>query len=456
MSLEKIPGEINKEPDKAEKLLKEVQIWEREHKEKENKKEETKEKKTSEGKEKIEQKAGPSEKPKEKENPASLKIVNHFQEELKKLEDFPDQKEYQKYNKCNEALKLIEDWLPFGYLDDFQGITKVLSVMEKSKPKTAITFGSIQEKTARKVAYEMAFQYSKWKKDNALKTKTIQNFIDKWLKEKSYYYQAGENWKDFWSTLPEKYLQSRAKNGYSFEGNVTGKATKEDRFEPDKLQKSFEFSMRNLIKLAGGRDKTLSGICKILAAQGVAYSDFSPLMQGIENQFIKQRTDSQLLDLEEQEDSKKLAFILKEKKRVGTLPLKPLKIKYFERLLEEEIANKKIPPKQAELFLNVLANNKELLKNKEAREVLSKFQEKIKGFGQKQSAKEQSELLPKEQKTIAKVKEFIKKKGPKKESIWRQTGAIAEYSFFLFIVLFFIGEMELIKKATGINIKGKK
>lgn len=458
--MEKIPQGIGMPPefsklDNTKKLLKEAGVWKKEQEA--QKKEAPKKGKVEETeKNKPENQEKEKSKKEKKEKPASKEIVAHFQEELKKLEDFPGQKEYQKIKKCDRALELVEDWLPFGYLDNFQGVTKILSILEAAKPKTALTFGKIQKDIARKIAYEMAFQYPMWEKKNAGKTKIIRNFVNKWLKDKNSYYQAGKKWEDFWSKGTKKeYLQSRAENGYFFEGNIFGNATSKDRFEPDKSLKSFAFSTGNLIKLASGRDQTLSEICNVLAAQGVAYRDLRSLTNDIENQYIKQRTISQLLQIEEQTDDKKLAFFLKEKKRLGTFPQKPLKIGFLEKLVEEKINSKEISPQLAELLFNIIADSKEEAKNKEARGILGKLQSKVKNLNQEEVTKEQKELSPKAQQTINKAKEFVKK-GKKKESIWGTIGNVAGWSLFLFLILFFTGEMKAIEKMTGIETGAKK
>ena len=182
-----IPPESSK-LDNTEKLLKEVKVWKKEQEAQKKEPPEEKGKAEETEKNKVEKQKEGKPKKKKKEKPASKEIVAHFQEELKKLEDFPDQKEYQKIKKCDRALELIEDWLPFGYLDNFQGVTKILSIMEAAKPKTALTFGKIQKDVARKIAYEMAFQYSMGKKKDTKKIEIIRNFINEWLKDKKLTY----------------------------------------------------------------------------------------------------------------------------------------------------------------------------------------------------------------------------------------------------------------------------
>jgi len=332
-------------------------------------------------------------------------------------------------------LKLIEDWLPFGHLDDFKGIDELIDRMDENRPKTVLTFNYRKEKLAQKVAQEMAFQYKFWNKSDGEKIETISGFIDKWLKDNSYYYQGAEKYKDL--------LQPPEEMG-----------------KPTKIEKWFTKETSTLLKLLGERDRTLKQVCEILAMEGVPYQKEIKEIQGekeikhevgiralynqIENQNIKRTTGPKLRKIEEMTKKERLQLFTKTKKELGVLPKLPLKLEYYESLVSSIL---KEDPEKAELAAICASEILDKVNQKEGKEQLAQMKEKAQGI----IAKEQ--IVPKPE-AVQKAKEHLEKK----KSILSQAAGLAGYGLLLFLVLVLLGEIKLGEKITGAstNILQKK
>jgi|GEM_PF-2275963 len=377
---------------------------------KQNKSEEAEEKEPKEQKE-------PKEK-KETQKYTPEEIKSRFLEELTKIKDLPNKTELQKRVIYKEARKLIEDWLPFGYLDDFKGINEVMNFMDENRPKTVLTFNYQKEKLAQEVAQEMAFQYKFWEKSNEEKTKAISKFINEWLKDKSYYYQGAEEYK--------KVLQPPEEMG-----------------KPTKVEKWFTEETSALLKLLGQRDKTLSQISQILAMEGVPYTaGIQSLYDQIENQNIKRITVPKLRQIEEMTDKQRLELLAKTKKELGVLPKLPLKLEYYESLIS---SMKTEDSEKAELMAVCASEISDKINQPEGEEQL----EQLKNKAQEVIKKEQVVSQPE---AVKNAKEYLKKK----ESILEKAAGLAGYGLLLFLVLVLLGEIKVGEAITKAGIQQKK
>lgn len=378
-------------------------------------------------------------------------IKEHFLEELEKIKDLPNNTEIQKQTIYKESLKLIKDWLPFGYLDDFQGIDELMEFMDKNRPKLIPTYNYRKEKLAQKVALEMAFQYKFWEKSDKEKTETISAHIDKWLKEKSYYYQGAENYKDYLLKPPEKYLKQREQYGY-FAG--------EKIEEPDKFDQRFAKETSTLLKLLGERDRTLKQVCEILAMEGVPYTKEIKEMQDgkeiqlevgiralynqIENQNIKRTTGPKLRKIEEMTKEERFELFAKTKKELGVFPELPLKLDYYESLVSSIMEK---DPEKAELAAICALEISDKVNQPESEAKLKQVKDKIQEVIDKN--KKQMASNPE---AVKNAKEHLKKKG----GFWETAAGLAGYGLLLFLILFLLGEIKLGEKITGAGILQKK
>lgn len=364
---------------------------------------------------------------------SSKEIVDHFIEELQKIKDLPKNTEIQKRNVFKQAKKLLEHWLPFGCLDDFQGLDELLETMEEAKPKTMISFNYQKEKIASKVAVHMALEWEKWKNDPQEKIEITKEFINKWLKDKSFYYQAAEKLKQF-------------------KGGETKKSEGKTKEKPSKLFR-LDIETSNLLKLVGDRDKTISKVAKILAMQNVSYNQMEGLVLDIENQNIQKNTINELLGIEEMDKEEKEELFKKTKEKIEVFPTLPLKKKYYEKVYGEKLEEAKEPlaekekialedaEKNGNLLLKIL---EKLTTDPESQEYIEALKKKI------------SEIVDKNKKETPKIvkqtKEFIKKaesKDTKKLPFWSTLGTFFGYS----VLLLFIGIL-LLEIEAGKNVSG--
>lgn len=326
-------------------------------------------------------------------------IVEHFKEELKKIEDLPQNTEYQKRTKAKETIKLINGWLPFGNLDDFSGLQETMTVLEELeeiKPKkiTSFPISKLKEHAGQRIAFEMALQYKIWNKDEQEKTEIIENFINEWLKNKSAYYNGAENFKRYLLKLPKRFLKSRW--DYFLDKKI----------EPNKTWQWLSNEISTHLKFLGKKDRTIAEVSKILAMQNIPYSNFRSLINDIENQNIQRATEVELLKIEEMTEVEQLKLLMKAKQKFGTLPELPKKIEFYENQID--VLLKESPEKTA--LVLALLESYEAIKDKKAREKLEELKNKV----TKIVGKEKNIPKPK---VIQKVKEFIKEESGKKPLI---------------------------------------
>lgn len=391
------------------------------------------------------------------------KIKIHFEDELKKIEDLPQETEVQKIRKANLAAQLIEHWLPFGYLDNFQGIDRLMEIIEESDSKIRFYSPLTREKIAQKVAYEMAFQYKLSSANDQTKIDTINSFVNKWLKEKSVFYRAADNFKKYISQPPEKYLELRAQRGY-----FIGEPSKEElNQKPDKITEWVIDKISNGLKSLGSKDKTLARVGEILASyvgedlEGkIPYTGvIDQIISNIDNNNIKFNATARIKEIEEWTDQSKLKNWSYLKLGLGTLPTMPLKQEFLIKLVEENSEN--LTPEEKAIAVEILEQAKEVTKNKELKEEIEKIQNKLKGIEKQENSQPTPEA-------VKNAEELIKKEeGKGKESLFKKAGgwetifSIGGFSLIMFLLLIFMGEFKIWEKATGWNLdvgggKGKK
>jgi len=420
---EKQPQQIEVEKEKQSSQQPE------EEKKKKKEEEEKKEEKPEEKKEKKKEKKKKEEKePSKEEKFKPQEIANHFKEEVEKIKDLPKNTELQRWVAYKECYKLIKDWLPFGNLDNFEGINSLMEIMEENRPKTMLTFNYQKEKLAQTIAYQMAFQYGAWKKTPKEKTSIILNFVNTWLKDKSFYYQMAENFKSYLLEPPEKYFEYGEKYGYAYGIKLE---------EPTKSDKWLVNEIATLLKLTGKKDKTLSQVSKILAMQGIPYTEgISKIANNIENQSIKRVTEVKLRDIEEQTQEVRAKMLVKEYQKYGVLPELPLKIKYYEKYANS--LKDKLPPEQLELITNLSQEILEEFKeNPNAKKIMKKIQQKAKEIKEKEKNIPKPEVVQKAKDFITKKSEKTEKEGIKKqkENWWKYIPEMGGYSIALILVL---------------------
>lgn len=382
-------------------------------------------------------------KPKEMAEKEKKEWLVHLYEELKKIRDLEKNTELQKIKTYKEATKLLNDWLPFGNLDDFKGIERLMEIMEENRPKTMVTFNYRKEKLAKRVAVEMALQWDKNEKDTKAKIQRINDFVNKWLKEKSYYYKRAEELKDRISKT------SKAKKS---------KAT---------LWLAQETS--TLLKLLGERDRTLSEVAKILALQDIPYrsQELRKIATAIENQNIKNATLVKVREIEEMPKTEKEKMFKQIKEKLQTSPELPLKIEMYEQIYgketEEEIKEKEKEKEEISLkelitkqdFLNLLLENTEIAnqiaESPEGKALVEKVKNKIKEI----KGKQQKEIKPE---AVQKAKEYIEKTRGSKDKFSSKFFGLLGYGLLLLLVLFILEEIKLGETLTkgSFDFKSRK
>jgi len=389
---------------------------------------ESKESKQQPKEEKPEEKEEKPKEPSKEEKFKPQEIVNHFKEEVEKIKDLPKNTELQRWVAYKECHKLIKDWLPFGNLDNFEGINSLMEIMEGNRPKTMLTFNYQKEKLVQNIAYQMAFQYGAWKKTPEEKTNIILNFVNTWLKDKSFYYQMAENFKSYLLEPPEKYFEYGEKYGYAYGIKLE---------EPTKSDKWLVNEISTLLKLTGKKDKTLSQVSKILAMQGIPYTEgISKIANNIENQNIKRVTEVKLRDIEEQTQEVRAKMLVKEYQKYGVLPELPLKIEYYKNYAKS--LKDKLPPEQLELITNLSQEILEEFKeNPNAKKIMKKVQQKAKEIKEKEKNIPKPEVVQKTKDFITKKSEKTEKEGIKKqkENWWKYIPEMGGYSIALILVL---------------------
>ncbi|MGC8880994.1 MAG: hypothetical protein ACP5OX_01930 [Minisyncoccia bacterium] len=375
--------------------------------------------------------------------------LEHFKEELQKIKDLEKNTELQKRKTYKESMKLLNDWLPFGNLDNFNGIEELMEEMEKYRPKTMVTFNYQKEKLAKKIALEMALQWNKNEKSEDEKTERILQFVDKWLKEKSFYYQMAEGFKNYLLNPPKKYLKQKANVGEKLK-------------EPSKVEIWFAREKSALLKLLGERDKTLAEVSKILALQSISFKTrgLRTITQAIENQNIKNNTLIKIREIEEMTKEVKKASLNEIKNKIQALPILPLKIEKYEKLYGEKPVRTTIEQFEEKISkedaLNLVLKGKEiageLKKTPEGRKIIEELQNKVKDILHKEKQQTKPEV-------ISKAKDYVDKNLDKnKKNWWSAVGGLAGYSLLLLLVLFILGEIKLGETLTkgSLNLGSKK
>ena len=469
---EKIINQENEAFEEANKMSEKIESGEaKDYNEAEKLVEEENKKKTEEKEKKIE----------------AEKIKIHFQDELKKIEDLPQKTEVQKIRKANLAAQLIEHWLPFGYLDNFQGIDRLMEIIEESDSKIRFYSPLTREKIAQKVAYEMAFQYKLSNEDDQTKIDTIISFVNKWLKDKSVFYRAADNFKEFFEVFSNSSSEDNSELNHSPEESTPETSNQENENDNksnkfnkladnaiDKIEKITDKviiwasdTISKGLKSLGSKDKTLARVGEILASyvgedlEGkIPYTGvIDQIISNIDNNNIKFNATTRIKEIEEWTDQSKFKNWSYLKLGLGTLPTMPLKQEFLIKLFEEKSEN--LTPEEKAIAVEILEQAKDRMKNKELKEQIEKIQNKLKEIKKQENSQPTPEA-------VKNAEELIKKEeGKGKESLFKKAGgwetilSIGGFSLIMFLLLIFIGEFKIWEKATGWNLdigggKGKK
>ncbi len=160
----KKPEENEKTEEKQKESIEEGSKEKFKQDEKENKKEE--------GEERVKSK-------KEKESlKVEQEIINSYYEELEKIKAIPEKTDGQKKQKAEKYFELIDDWKNQGHKDNYKGIQKTISEIDRLDSK-AWFFNLARNQTINKVALTMATKYKEWDLENKEKTKIIKKITNK-------------------------------------------------------------------------------------------------------------------------------------------------------------------------------------------------------------------------------------------------------------------------------------
>lgn len=190
--------ELEKKEYKRPEDLEEIKKIEKEHQKlsdqikelEESKKTEEKQKESAEGESKEESKKDKKENKKEelkdkikseKEKEAlkvEQEIIKNYYEELEKIKAIPENTDREKKQKVEKYFELIDEWKDQGHKDNYKGIQKIISEIDKLEPK-AWFLNLAKNQTINKVALTMASNYKEWDLENKEKTKIIKNLINK-------------------------------------------------------------------------------------------------------------------------------------------------------------------------------------------------------------------------------------------------------------------------------------
>ena len=133
------------------------------------------------------------EKSKEEQKKEKLEkeITEKYYDELEKIKQMPDDTGDNRNLRAKKYFELINDWKDVAYLDDYKGIQKVFSELNKSKPSIFL-YNWKKAETIDEVAIAMASNYKEWGLEDKEKLKIIKSFVKKQSKEKNFWYQSDD------------------------------------------------------------------------------------------------------------------------------------------------------------------------------------------------------------------------------------------------------------------------
>ena len=146
---------------------------------------------------------------KEKSLKIEQEIIENYYEELEKIKAIPESTDGQKKQKTEKYFELIDEWKDQGHKDNYKGIQKIISEVDKLEPK-AWFFNLARNQTINKVALAMASNYKEWDLENKKKIKVIKKIVNK---------QRGGFWENKDQTL-QKVAKLLASQGTPYKDNI--------------------------------------------------------------------------------------------------------------------------------------------------------------------------------------------------------------------------------------------
>jgi len=394
--------------------------------------------------------------------PEKEKIIDHFKTELLKIKDIKQNTGRQKAFKINTCLELINHWLPFGNLDNFEGIQEGLSVIKEINHDNKMILQAGED-----IVNEMAFQFREWNEDESVKIKIIRDFINFAMGGKKPEKQKIKGPSEIAPGQIQIEKKEETKTNIRKDSPIKLNITYEDierikkemkeakKAKADKEQIWIIKETKTLLSYIfdDKRDKTLSSVSQILAMAGVNYKKFQPLITDeIESQNTHNTTLKTVFNIEEKTKEERLNLFIQEKMKKGALPALPLKIEFYEKQIIEKLTKEGLDPEEIATLLAVIEEYGKCAKDEKSAERMKKLKEKIETIIKKEKEEETPEA-------VIQAKEFIKGKEEKdkKEPIWKGvTGGMIGFSLLLFLILFLLGEIKLTEKLSGLDIISKK
>jgi len=364
-------------------------------------KEEKTEKKEEMTEEKKKHSAAKAMEGKEEKKDLEKEITGNFYDELEKIKDMRCETKKQQSLKTKKCFELIEEWKNYGCSDNFKGVQKVFTELEKSETQPTMAYYWQKKESTKRIALAMASNYDQWNIPDKEKIKIINSFVKNKSKGKEVFYQ---------------------------------------------------------------KDKTLAEIAQILASKDIPYKDGVKLIiKNIDNPTEKQKTIEKLLKIEKKplEENKKY---LKEIKEILKKQEIPSEENVKEQLEEMNILVKmeKII-KDPKTLSKIISNAFEISKDADVQESWGELKSVIRKTIEKAKTPEKEEK--EEVKNVVKnAKDFIKKetgkKGEngkeKKDSKWGTGFGVLGQGILLFLILFMLLELKGVDYLIGQTSGGGK
>jgi hypothetical protein len=129
-------------------------------------------------KDREEKQEEPKPKAESKELKLEKEIVINYYEELEKIRNIPENTNGLKKQKAEKYFELIDSWKDLGHKDNYKGIQKIISELDKLEPG-AWFYNLAKTQNINELAITMASNYKEWGLESKEKTKLIKKIIDK-------------------------------------------------------------------------------------------------------------------------------------------------------------------------------------------------------------------------------------------------------------------------------------
>jgi len=237
-------------------------------------------------------------------------ITERYYDELEKIKKMPNNTGELKKEKTEKYFELIDSWKDLSYLDDYKGIKKIFSELDKLEPSIFL-YDLKKAQTVNKIGLTMALNYKEWDLEDKEKLKIIKNFVNKQSKEKSIFYS---------------------------------------------------------------KDKTFKEIARILASEDVPFKgNIDIIVKNIEDPDIKSETIAKILEIEKESIEKKKQFLqdIKEDIKRDKLPPDEIIIEQLEKFGFDKEEAFKVLPELVKFFEDPETKEKiqELIKTKQFQEL---------------------------------------------------------------------------------------